>query len=463
MPKKFNCTYNAKQRRWFKEFRKKQYTVKCTVLEEQYPNLFQSATKEGSYRAANQWWQEKLAEIDRHPQADELERGIAIKEKLLKWANLNHNEKFAELIKLDISAMRKALRAGTPLEYRDTSRIYKYRAVSYPGSGWFLGGVPLDPTQQPVDYLGTTRNFWHQAYADVKQHERWNDEQPTTKAKTFSDYIEPFIADLTCSDRRKIQLRGRTTEFCDWLGPQPINANTLAGYKLRLLEREDIGGTTKKDILKGVKQFIRWLYHLELIEDLPRNYNTCHIARDEHHVSHWTDEEVAAFLSESSGQVRLWGLLALNCGFYSSDIGTLTADNIDWLKGAIKVSRHKTNKGGDLWFPLWKETFSLLKKYGNREGLVFTNKKGLPLWREKYDSIGKQFARWKKTSGCQCGTMKDLRKTARNKLEGSTEHESQARYFLQHSTSGVDDSFYRAALQERFTAAVEYIGECFGL
>jgi hypothetical protein len=53
-------TWNAKQKRWFKKHKKKQFAISCK-------ELGTAPTKEASRRAANQWWENKLTELQANP------------------------------------------------------------------------------------------------------------------------------------------------------------------------------------------------------------------------------------------------------------------------------------------------------------------------------------------------------------------------------------------------------------
>ncbi len=72
MARNFLMTWNRGQRRWFKKKGGKQYAVSCKELAKSHPQLHQSDTEEGSYRAANQWWQEKNLSIDGQARIDRL-------------------------------------------------------------------------------------------------------------------------------------------------------------------------------------------------------------------------------------------------------------------------------------------------------------------------------------------------------------------------------------------------------
>ena len=60
MPASYEMSWIAKLRRWSKMYRGKRYIVSCR-------QLGTPETKEGSYKAANDWWRQKLAEIEGNP------------------------------------------------------------------------------------------------------------------------------------------------------------------------------------------------------------------------------------------------------------------------------------------------------------------------------------------------------------------------------------------------------------
>jgi integrase len=70
MARQFRMTWNRKQKRWSKKHGGKQYFVGCKVLQTTFPALYQGDTEEGSYQAANSWWQTKVVELDTAAQAE---------------------------------------------------------------------------------------------------------------------------------------------------------------------------------------------------------------------------------------------------------------------------------------------------------------------------------------------------------------------------------------------------------
>jgi hypothetical protein len=119
-------TWNAKQKRWFFKFRKRQYAVSLRALCESYPHLLSSDTRAGSCSAANQWWREKLATLQ-HPQNAQLAEGIKIRQQLASWFQLEHLDELRAMILgevdrasvkilLDLGATKSFVSHGGPLE-----------------------------------------------------------------------------------------------------------------------------------------------------------------------------------------------------------------------------------------------------------------------------------------------------------------------------------------------------------
>ena len=92
MSRKYQLTWNSKQARWFKRLDGKQYAVSCKALQADYPHLYQSATKEGSYKAANQWWLDRLADLTTHPQHAIYQEAIELRRYMALWCELEGDE-----------------------------------------------------------------------------------------------------------------------------------------------------------------------------------------------------------------------------------------------------------------------------------------------------------------------------------------------------------------------------------
>ena len=108
-------TWNAKQKRWFVKFRKRQYAVSVKVLRQSYPHLMGSGTEAGSRTAANQRWREKLSTLEQHPHNAQLVEGIEIRQQLASWCQLEHQDELRATILGEVDQLRQAQQRGTPL------------------------------------------------------------------------------------------------------------------------------------------------------------------------------------------------------------------------------------------------------------------------------------------------------------------------------------------------------------
>jgi hypothetical protein len=122
-------------------------------------------------------------------------------------------------------------------------------------------------------------------------------------------------------------------QFLNHVGPaadgKSINAGTLDSFytycRERIKERENDpakgwSSVWAKDVFTAARSFIRWLSDTERIPP-PRNLThqfRFDVVQDE--PNPWTVEEVKTVLGLAKGPLRLYMLLALNCGYGSKDI-----------------------------------------------------------------------------------------------------------------------------------------------
>ena len=178
--------------------------------------------------------------------------------------------------------------------------------------------------------------------------------------------------------------------------PAGLDATILHRYYSRILTEiadKKYGEDYAHDRLAAVKQFVRWLWSMGVIENLPRNLANLQIRVAIKEVKIFPVDEIKALLAAATGRFKLCVLLMLNCGFQQQDIADLKPEEVDWDRGRIKRKRSKTSKEKGtptIEYLLWRETFDLLKDIGNRKGKrVLSGKNGNPLKWEKLDDGGK--------------------------------------------------------------------------
>lgn len=85
-------------------------------------------------------------------------------------------------------------------------------------------------------------------------------------------------------------------------------------------------------------------------------------------------DEIRSLYSAAPDRQRLWMLLALNCGFVSMELSTLSLNQIHGLDTdapKIKRFRGKTNIYAE--WPLWSETTALLRKFLEKDNRINPN------------------------------------------------------------------------------------------
>jgi integrase len=321
-------------------------------------------------------------------------------------------------------------------------------------------------------YLDLGVDQWRENIEQARKHQEWG------KARTVEDDLEKCLAlyldaksGASAGHRRNM---GRYIgNFISWLcktegtaSAGKITALSLLNYRRHLMESGKAGTTTGPQLNK-IKTFVRWLHEMEIIASKPRNLDSRNlvIPRGTTTPHTWTDEEIQ-LIHIAPDRIKLFMLLALNLGFYSSDIASLRHDMVDWDNGRIKAKRHKTGQGAAIWFDLWPETFRLLKQERDRyphPELVLQTKYGKPLWNDAdgRDAVAVLFQKWRKTHGIVC-RFKDLRKTGRTRLDNHDEFARYAPWYLQHSPKTVDERYYRAPTQSQFSRALKWLGDQWG-
>ena len=158
-----------------------------------------------------------------------------------------------------------------------------------------------------------------------------------------------------------------------------------------------------------------WLYiERELIDTIPRNFHYKKFKQPKHSVFTeskslgrfiYEKAEVQALLDKANDKypMRLWTLLALNCGFTAIDISTLTEEHLQYNDDGdvygIEKPRKKTGVFGEwiLWESTKKELLLWLDKRNNYDvwktkfndtSLIFLNKSGAPLTSQIMNSSG---------------------------------------------------------------------------
>lgn len=234
--------------------------------------------------------------------------------------------------------------------------------------------------------------------------------------------------------------------------------------------------TTASTVLAIVSSFIRWLWQNDVLETLPRNIRELSVTVPKTKPKVITKEEIKSLLEAGDDVRRLYILLMLNCGMTQKDIADLRQSEVDWQTGRITRIRSKRQHAENppiVEYVLWRETFQLLVKQRSTTERVLLTRKGTPLVEEQVIENG--FARSRDTiyskflhfpafqSLKERGiSPKHFRKTAASMLDAHPEFSRFAQHFLGHTPVTIAERHYVVPSQERFDAAVKWLGEQFG-
>ena len=439
-------TWNAKQRRWFKRREGKQHVVSCKALSSCHPELYQAETKEGSYRAANQWWELKLRSIDLtyriEKSVDPADLGIVADALVTGDMKTFLNSLPSELV-ADI------LRAHGE---DDLAVTFDLTAVG-------------EQTLADADKTLATVNDFVNSYSSRRPH---------THSAKIADTIRRFtdgkIGDV--SPGQYHNLTKQLDTFQEWIGNETladINELRLTDYRNHLKGRADDKQISRKyasEMLKSCKQFVRWAVEHNMMRR-PANLDSktsLRITVPKKAVVIPAMADLAAMLDGCQDRTRLFVLLALNCGMYQSDIGNLRRDEVDWDAGTITRKRTKTAGCENVpivTYKLWPETLNLLRRFASEEGeYILTTKEGKPIYRDnivggkrkKVDLISRAY-NYVDTNI----SFKMLRKTSASLMADDQRFASVASQFLGHAPATMAEVHYLAATDNLLGEALDWL------
>lgn len=288
------------------------------------------------------------------------------------------------------------------------------------------------------------------------------------------------------------KVRCSLQRFVDWFGDYKsmakANEDTVRRYS-EYLNSQIQEGLSQNTISDDQQTFRIFVTHVcdqyDLVTPRTLNSKRYRISRVRRNPQKFSVEQVKILLSNTTEETELCLLLMLNCGLYQGDLAEMTSEDVDWKNGRIIMARKKkekilNKKKNDIqkvnWI-LWDRTFELLKKQGNRSGLVLLNQKGDPLVTNFIKSNGKvgrtdavklRYGRLiKKLKNRNLLdddfklTLKHLRKTGANILQNS-DHAAMIKQYLDHSDMS------RAYIRDgeavpQFDEAIRYVGNELGL
>jgi hypothetical protein len=448
MPKE-EMTWVASQRRWTRMHNGKRYYISAK-------KLGCPETKEASVAAANRYWIAKQAELDAQPSPLSRPEQIAMafmgfnsREEWQNWLNQFDEEWMREeaiaMLQQDFfdRYIRKGVTLPKQLEHNTTSDIEQIQQL-------YVGKPPTPADQQ----VGTLAKQWLVKIRTKRVPDAAADCE--RRIRELLKHVDPS------ADAAELQWASILDSF-----------HTLCCQRIREREadpEQGWSGRWAKDVFADARTFIRWLSDSERISP-PRNLAhqfRFDIEREE--PNPWTIQEVQTALRLADGPLKLYMLLALNCGYGSKDIADLKPSEVDLQAGIIDRYRSKARKykgKRKLAFTLWPSTASLLREHAGKGERLLTTENGTPLrGTGRRDYVAKKFERFRDQHMRRAipgfhHSFYELRKTGAT-LIGERYGLEYARYFLNQAPKSVAEESYVKLSPEKLAEAVRWLGEQLG-
>jgi integrase len=485
MPRRPDLSWDKKNRRWLKEFRGKKHAVSCKRLRELGYDIL-ADTKEGSYIAANAWWAKKEYELtagERPAPRPRLPLEDAVAAMLGK-------DDLAEIGVAPAGELPDGTHDPGGMEYLDAEGVRKLMDQLRPlflaelvNSGRLPFGVAetLPPARvRQLEDAGRALRGDLAADPDRRlgyHRDRWVE---TRLNRAAAGGLAPAKVD---NDRialsHFIRFAGEESPVEVVTAPllQDFYNHCLGRVAERLTDPKGKAGWSPdyaKKVHALARTFARHLAEQGLIER-PANVDrrAFRFGASAKAVPTWTVAEVQAALGAATGQMRLHLRLMLNCGMTQVDISDLKDSEVNWVSGRITRKRSKTadqKNAPTVEYPLWPETFRLLKEYRSGGDRVLLTENGTAWTRGeieggklvKKDSIASNYVHLKKKLKGFRKPLKQLRKTGASLLEKHPDHSRYDWLFLGHSPRTVKDKHYVRPDQGRVDEAVLWLGRQLG-
>jgi integrase len=438
--RKLLMSWNASRSRWEKMFKGTRFYW--------YPDRHgQPPSKEGSWRAANDFWRNRKTELDQLGRQPKPGSPEAVQRLLEAWAGrpIVNAEEEAQAINEIMTYYR---------DHRPPQELIEC----------VLG--PQEYARVRTETVATLDRLAPLPQSIGGQFVQWYEGQ---KLKVSAGEISPDRADTN-----RIMLKHFVDQAGEHVPAGSITEETWRSFATFSRSKVAAGGWSSDyaaSVMRVARSFIRSLWESGLLSTPPKNLQSRDLTvkvRPKKKV-YWTVEEIRKQLGAAHGPMKLHLLLMLNAGFYQSDISDLKKSEINWELGTITRKRSKTKDRPDtpeVTWKLWPEAFELLTQQRSSDRvLALTARSGNP-WvtkelREdgklkKTDRIQSNYRRLCALTGIK-RPLKSLRKTSANLLASHKDYARFAGYFLGHADQSIKDRHYVDVPQDLFNEALEWL------
>ena len=201
------------------------------------------------------------------------------------------------------------------------------------------------------------RNLLHQLamYPEDKKKMLWEDRISSYKNaslphdKTIAGSVETYLEyhkTRSISPSRYGNIKRTAETFRDFVGGgkelKEINETLLRRFYTHLKElvsKRNIKPATARDMASGASQYIRWAWKEGAIDQQPRNLGDCEITVPPNEIKVFKQNEIEELWLAANKRMRLFILLALNCGMTQKDISDLKPSEVNSKAGTISRKR----------------------------------------------------------------------------------------------------------------------------
>jgi len=444
-------TWQPTRKRWVKKYRGKQYLASQRQLRLTYTHLWEGPTKELSYKAANQFWKDRLATLQQHPCEAQINEAIEQRKLAAEWCCLAGDEDTRKRLLSEADSLKHARENATALEHGD--------------NGLELDGMALDLCWRVAGFDSP----WPARIEEAKRH---LDATKPEEGNSLSAYVTTFLKykEAKVVPKKYREIKRSIEEFQEWWkcdNVEMLRKLVVLEYSVELegrAKRGEISDATAASKLKNVKMLVFWLHEMAEVISLPPGMNKIFISVGDTDNRGFTVDEVKTLLGNCSEEQKLHYLLMANCGMTQGDVGQFKKTEIDLEAGTITRRRSKRENGGlTVTWQLWDVTLDLLRKHlSDHPTLALTDADGSVLYDRDTDKdkIGNRYRSIKTKHDLP--ELKRLRKTGSNFIADNFDQEL-ADYFLAHGADTVGAKHYIAHQNGRLAKATEALREHLGL
>lgn len=508
MPRKRILTWqpgaDGRSGRWRKQYRGQTH----------YLGVASSQSDQAGYDQALANWQKLKSEIDDQqgllpkPYQAAYEEAIADWEKLLAWAQNHGDSDTAERAREQLYTLRKQLELKSPPALEHGDRFWDRFSIpseilarlsnllNWPNPTEATNAeMQEDPRVSPKRIIPTAqfpgpkemeKRLWQDRLAQTAKQQENVTQRIGPCLERYLDLELLRVQSGNLSTGRYTSKRNNLNRFKDYVGETTpvgsINGVFVQDYHTYLLKQigsETLAPDTARDRMNDTIAFIRWMWQLEILPELPRllihKSQSLAISKRITTPSVFTVDEIKTLLAKAEDRTKLFILLMLNIGAYQSDISELRQEEVDWAKGTITRKRTKTRTHKNVptvTYRLWPETLTLMKQFRSKSGdRVLSNTLGNPLVDRGVkpdgraytnDSIKNAFDRLRTKSGIK-KPMKLLRKTSATLIRSQAEFRGLEDLFLGHAPSTMSDRHYAQPPEDLLAAATDWLGTVYGI